>query len=208
MSPSSAVLFDLDWTLVDATPVWRAARLDLAAAVGLDWVDDLAVLGRGEPQHAVVAAFCARAGRAGDDLAGLTARFVGCAVQQLRPALLLPGAADLLRELAAAGVPCALVTQSDRRYADRALAVLAELGLDAFTVVVAGGETAPKPDPAPYLRAAHLLGVPIVNSCVVEDSLTGITAGLRAGARVVVVTSAAVPPGVERVGSLSAVHWR
>ena len=42
-----------------------------------------------------------------------------------------------------------------------------------------------KPDPAPYLLAAKLLNEEISDCVVIEDSLTGITSGLAAGAKVI-----------------------
>jgi beta-phosphoglucomutase-like phosphatase (HAD superfamily) len=42
-----------------------------------------------------------------------------------------------------------------------------------------------KPNPEPYLKAASILGVDIRNCLVFEDSLTGVTSGLSAGAQVI-----------------------
>ena len=55
-----------------------------------------------------------------------------------------------------------------------------------------------KPDPDVYLKAASELGVAPESCIVFEDSMTGVTAGLRAGARVVgVATTDKELPGVE-----------
>ena len=68
----------------------------------------------------------------------------------------LPGARELLAEVAAAGLPYALVTSSQREFAE---AVLAGTGF-RFPVTVSGDDVpATKPDPAPYLLAAKLLDV-------------------------------------------------
>ncbi len=96
-----------------------------------------------------------------------------------------PGAEKLLAEIRAAGIPTALVTSTGRSVVEVALRTL---GQDNFDVLVCGDE-APraKPDPAPYLRAARLLGVPIECCVAIEDSPAGITSARASGAVVVAV---------------------
>src|SRR5688572_31556533 len=97
-----------------------------------------------------------------------------------------PGAADLLLAVQEAGLAAALVTTTPRRLADLVLAsVRADLGGDPFDVTVCGDEVpARKPDPAPYLQAMDALGVEPSACVVVEDSESGVAAGLAAGAAV------------------------
>ena len=67
-----------------------------------------------------------------------------------------PGAVDLLADLRARGVPCALVTMSYRRFVEP---VLDALPAGTFAAVVTGDAVARgKPYPDPYLKAARLLG--------------------------------------------------
>ncbi len=68
-----------------------------------------------------------------------------------------------------------------------------------FKAVVDGHQVQrPKPDPDVYLKAASQLGVDPARCIVFEDSMTGVTAGLRAGATVVgIATTALELPGVE-----------
>jgi beta-phosphoglucomutase-like phosphatase (HAD superfamily) len=55
---------------------------------------------------------------------------------------------------------------------------------------VAGDEVhANKPDPEPYLTGASRLGVAIGDCLVIEDSVSGATSGVVAGAHVLVVPS-------------------
>jgi HAD superfamily hydrolase (TIGR01509 family) len=90
-----------------------------------------------------------------------------------------PGARELLASLQRAGVPCALVTMSWRRFAD---AVVHALPPGSFQVVVTGDEVAHgKPHPQPYLRAAELLGVDPRQCVAIEDSPTGIRSAMAAG---------------------------
>ena len=63
--------------------------------------------------------------------------------------------------------------------------------------------TATKPDPAPYVLAAEMLGVAPQHCVAIEDSVNGVTSALRAGMHVVQLratsTAAAAMPGVAMV---------
>lgn len=91
-----------------------------------------------------------------------------------------PGARELLADLRAAGIPTALVTMSLRRMA---LGVVDLIDFEAFDLVVAGDDVDnPKPHPEPYLQAAALLDIDVADAIVIEDSPTGLRAGIAAGA--------------------------
>ena len=68
-----------------------------------------------------------------------------------------------------------------------------------FQAVVDGHQVQrAKPDPDVYLKAAAQLGVEPERCIVFEDSMTGVNAGLRAGAKVIgIATTAEELPGVE-----------
>jgi HAD superfamily hydrolase (TIGR01509 family) len=68
-----------------------------------------------------------------------------------------------------------------------------------FRAVVDGHQvTRPKPSPDIYLRAAELIGVPVTDCIVFEDSHAGVEAGRTAGARVVgLTTTLPALPGTE-----------
>jgi beta-phosphoglucomutase-like phosphatase (HAD superfamily) len=64
--------------------------------------------------------------------------------------------------------------------------VLKHFPLNTFDIVISGDDVSKsKPDPEPYLLAASRLSVDIIESVVIEDSLTGVTAGLASGAQVI-----------------------
>jgi HAD superfamily hydrolase (TIGR01509 family) len=108
-----------------------------------------------------------------------------------------PGARELLAEVAAAGIPHALVTGSQREFTD---AVVASTGL-TFTATVTGDDVArPKPDPEPYLLAAKVLDAAPENCVALEDSPSGVTSATGAGCRVVAVPSLIpIPPASGRL---------
>lgn len=100
----------------------------------------------------------------------------------------MPGAEVLLKRLREAEIPAAMVTSSDNLKMESLRRKLPEI-FGWFTAVVDGDMvTHGKPHPEPYLTGAMLLGVAPENCIVVEDALTGIEAGRRAGAFVVGMT--------------------
>jgi len=114
------------------------------------------------------------------------------------------GAQELLEALTAEGTPLALVTNTQRALADRALN---SIGHQYFSATVCGDEV-PRGKPAPdaYLRAAALLNLPPDLCLAIEDSVTGTAAAERAGCPVLVVPNdVAVPmgPGRRHVHSLA-----
>ena len=84
---------------------------------------------------------------------------------------LRPGARELLAEVAAASLPHALVTSSERGFMD---AVLARTGLRFDVLVCADDVSMTKPDPEPYLLAAKLLGADPARCVALEDSPNGV----------------------------------
>jgi HAD superfamily hydrolase (TIGR01509 family) len=106
------------------------------------------------------------------------------------------GAPELLEELAAEGVPMALVTNTKRALTERALNTI---GRGYFSAVVCGDEVVRgKPAPDPYQRAAALLDQPPRCCLAIEDSVTGAASAERAGCRVLVVPNDVEVPGGPR----------
>lgn len=102
---------------------------------------------------------------------------------------LFPGASEFLSELRRRGVLCAIVTSSDRKKMNALALQNPELAAGMDTVVIADDVQRSKPDPQGYLLAAERLGVAPELCVVFEDSLQGLEAGRRSGARVVGLTT-------------------
>ncbi len=181
-----AVLFDMDGTLVETEQMWGQAMFELAARLGGRMSDDARARTVGTSMRVSM-------GVLHDDL-GLTrseeqlradARWVENRTGDLLGAGIewRPGAAELIREVRTAGLQAALVTTTPRRLADIVLRVIADdLGGDPFDITICGDEVpARKPDPAPYRQAMQALAVDAGECVVIEDSATGIAAGLAAG---------------------------
>ena len=106
------------------------------------------------------------------------------------------GAREMLEALAAERTPMALVTNTQRALAERALN---SIGRHYFSVTVCGDEVpSGKPAPDPYLRAADLLGLAPADCLAVEDSVTGTAAAEDAGCAVLVVPNDVPVPGGRR----------
>lgn len=181
-----AVLWDMDGTLVDTEPYWYHAEVELLEEYGQTWSvqQSEALIGNALPLSAAVLQ------QAGVDLGvreiiDRLSRSVAHQVRQHVP--WKPGARELLYELRAAAVPCALVTMSESTLTRE---VLKHLPDDMFTVQVTGSSVARgKPEPDAYLLAATRLAeqhadmteLHIAGMVAIEDSLTGVTSALAAG---------------------------
>lgn len=104
----------------------------------------------------------------------------------------MPGAVDLLNHLNKAGIPWAIVTSGQCRYA-RARHQVA--GLPAPEVFVTAERVKRgKPEPDAYLLGAQLLGLAPQECVVVEDAPAGVLSGLAAGCHVIAVNAPADTP--------------
>jgi beta-phosphoglucomutase len=103
---------------------------------------------------------------------------------------LVPGLREFLNR--AVGIPIAVASNAERANVDF---VLDGLGLRAHITVALDSSCVklPKPSPEMYLRAAHELGLPPQDCIVFEDSEVGVTAGRRAGMRVVGILTGGIP---------------
>ncbi|NPC96383.1 HAD family phosphatase [Nocardioides sp. zg-DK7169] len=188
----------MDGTLVDTEPAWVAAETALAHRHGAEWTeaDGLSLVGN----SLLTSAGYIRE-RMGLDLTPeeIVEELLDGVVASVRESVpWRPGARELLEELHARGVPCALVTMSYERLV---APILGHLPADTFDVVITGDKVSyGKPHPEPYLSAAAALGLDPADCVAIEDSSTGATSAEAAGCTVLVVQNhVAVPPGPRRV---------
>jgi HAD superfamily hydrolase (TIGR01509 family) len=202
----AAVLFDMDGLLVDTEPLWLETETEVMARLGAPWTpeDQQALLGGSMAR--TVSYLLARATRPAppETVERWMSEGVLARVRAGRVTV-PPGVRELLAEVARAGLPHALVTSSQRVFAE---AVLDATGITFPLTVCAEDVTAGKPDPEPYLHAAKLLDVDPVRCVALEDSPNGVASATAAGCRVLAVPSLVpIPPAPGRmvVASLAGV---
>jgi HAD superfamily hydrolase (TIGR01509 family) len=185
-SALDAVLWDMDGTLVDTEPYWIEAEYALVAEHGGRWSEAQAHALVGNPLLES-AEYIREHGGVDLDPLEIVLRLEDHVVAQVeRVTHWRPGATQLLQELVAAGVPCALVTMS---WEPLAQAVVQQLPPGTFSAVVTGDQvTYGKPHPEPYATAADLLGAHPGRCVAIEDSPTGLASAEAAG-----VPSLAIP---------------
>ena len=203
-----AVVLDMDGTLLDTEGAYRAAFLDAAAALGhaVDEAFYATLVGISSRERGPLVA--ARYGPGfpwAECLRGYRARKARLLADGVRAK---PGAAELLADCAARGLPCAVATSATRRTALLALDRAGLLG--AFAALAARDDVADgKPHPALFLRAAALLSAAPSRCLAVEDSPPGVLAAQAAGMRVVMVPDALPPtPELHRAGLAVAADLR
>ncbi len=186
MRDDTAVLFDLDGTIVDTEPACMAALRETAAAAGLhlDGARCGAFVGRA--WEAIFAELGAETGLGAERFGRRALGRYEALLREAPPTV--PGAVPLVRALRGQ-LRLALVTGSTPAQARRYLAQLGILG--CFELVLGDGQYPhSKPHPAGYSLAMHTLGVRPERSLVFEDSTAGIRSALAAGATVVAVEHA------------------
>jgi len=177
-----AVAFDMDGVLVDSEDYWEPretadllprvvpdAEIGLAEITGMNYRDIYDYLAAEYDVAVPKAEFLAWYEAAAEEIYG-------------EAVSLLPGAAGLIADLRAAGVPVALVSSSPVAWIEM---VTDRFGLTFDAVVSADAFDGPgKPAPDLYAHAADRLGVPPADLLAVEDSVHGIEAARAAGATV------------------------
>ncbi|MGX5270922.1 HAD family hydrolase [Bifidobacterium polysaccharolyticum] len=184
-----AVFWDMDGTLIDSEPYWHQAEVDLVHEHGGDWNADMGWQVSGKPLPTVARLMRERGlDLPEDQIPDLL--IDGVIAMEERHMPWIEGVRTILADLVGAGIPSILVTASPRRMAQ---AVVAKAPEGAFADYVCGDDgLAQKPDPAPYLHAASLVGInspDLMTSCLAfEDTLTGITSAVASGATTVAYT--------------------
>jgi HAD superfamily hydrolase (TIGR01509 family) len=188
MIGSKAVIFDMDGVIVDSEPRHESAFLEVVREIGYGqdlglrfadyvgrsdqelWVDFIA---KHSPRHTLEALLEMKRSR------------ILAIIRREKP--LFDGLPGLVRKLAGE-YRLGVASGSERVVVEE---VLALDGLrQYFGAVVTATEVAHgKPEPDIFLRTAQLLGVSPDDCWVIEDSKPGITAGLKAGMRVIAITN-------------------
>lgn len=173
---ASAILFDMDGTLVDSTAVVEHTWTEWAKENGYD------------PEYVLRYSHGRRTEETLRTIAphidAVSEAAVLLAKEELDPTpiLSIPGAPEAVAAAARHG-KWAVVTSATRRLAEARLRMT---GLPSPPVLISSDDIEHgKPNPEPFLRAAAQLGVPPTECIVFEDTPAGIEAGRAAGMAVV-----------------------
>ncbi|BDG70400.1 HAD family hydrolase [Roseomonas fluvialis] len=183
MSRPAAVLFDCDGVLADTEMLVNTLVSEQLTALG--WPMSAAesretFLGMALPD--MVPRIEARVGQLPPDWVEEISTLIAHEMNRRTPPI--PGAANALRAVVAAGVPVAVASNSGRA---ELMAKMRSLGLAAvFADRVFSFEDVDRPKPWPdiYLAAAAACHVAPQDCVVIEDSVPGVRAGRAAGCRV------------------------
>lgn len=197
----AALLLDLDGTLVDSEPRHFEAHKRFLASVQMPVTHEDVVGNVGKGDKVFYRSLLERAGRTADvDDWVLRKTAVLMAMYRSDGLALRPGVRGLLDRAAAKGVFAHVVTSAERALAALSLEVT---GLAArLPARICHEDVARhKPDPEPYLLAAERLGVPPQHCLVVEDSPSGVRAGIAAGCQVVAFTGVITREALRAAGA-------
>jgi HAD superfamily hydrolase (TIGR01509 family) len=202
-----AVVFDMDGVLTDSEPAFHAAVNDILARYGerIRMEEYRSFIGMATPAMWLRMIALKRLPVSLQDVLEAYEAPLMERLRQPRPAL--PHARQTVERLRAAGVPVGLCTASYRRWVD---AILESAGLSGLFDAISCADLVDrtKPDAAPYVLAARMLGVAPERCVAVEDSANGVASALAADMYVIQLrateTSAPPQPGAHRViGSLA-----
>jgi phosphoglycolate phosphatase len=165
------VVYDLDGTLVDSGLDFPAMRREMGLPEGVPILEALSEIPQGERLEN-----CLQILRRHEDEAA-------------ERAMLMPGAAELVSNLAAKSIPQAIFTRNSRRCSAR---MLERVGL-SFAWILCREDGPPKPHPAGLLKLCGIWKVDPADMLFVGDFLHDINAGRAAGVRTVLFAPGNLP---------------
>jgi len=205
----TAIVWDLDGTLVDSAPDLAAALntvLDMRGFFSLPVTDVRTMIGNGVPKL-VERGFNAVGMRPDpaqlDELVALFVKeYKACATENTRP---YPGVVETLQEFHSMNMPMGVCTNKPESFTRQ---ILEGLGLSRyFSSVIGGDSTATKkPDPEPVLACLRGLVSEPASSLMIGDSVHDVHAAHAAGVTIGVVPWGYRTAPVEDLGADFVVH--
>lgn len=179
ISNFSAILIDLDGTLVDSKPIWNyvekefvekfSKKPDLAFQDGLTGLTTKEIVSRMREYYLL-----------SDSFEVLYAKFENLLMESLYQSETIEGAEELVQYLARTKIPMAIVSNSTHAMINAILehktwAKMLPIRFSSDDVHLG------KPTPYLYLHAAKILNASPAECLVIEDSLNGVRASISAG---------------------------
>jgi len=200
----TAIVWDLDGTLVDSAPDLASALntvLDMRGFFTLPITEVRKMIGNGVPKL-VERGFNAVGVRPDPaQLDELIAMFVkeykACATDNTRP---YPGIVEALQEVQSMNIPMGVCTNKPEAFTRQ---ILEGLGLSGYFSSVVGGDStgARKPDPEPVLACLRGLATVPASSLMIGDSVHDVHAARAAGVTIGVVPWGYRSAPVEELGA-------
>lgn len=181
--PISAVLFDIDGTIVDSAPAVMGAFREALSDFGLPIPDDQRLRSYVGPPlwHSF-----GDLGYSGQLLADLVKRYRECYMRHYLDPVPFEGVPELVWDLHRAGVPVATATS---KQAPMALSQMEDLGLAGAFDVIAGATPDPGSSKATVIHEAvarlDAMGADVSHPVIVGDSVWDVRGGHKAGIAVV-----------------------
>jgi beta-phosphoglucomutase family hydrolase len=179
-----ALLFDMDGVLVDSNPLHCRVWGEYNAQFGVETTEAMHEMMYGKRTDQIIRDFLGQH-LTDDEVLRHSRAKEALYRERLKPVFretLVPGVLEFIDRHR--GLPLAVASNAEPANIDAVIDLAGLRGRVGATVN--GFEVAhPKPAPDIFLRAAELLGVPPENCVVFEDSWAGVEAGVRAGMRVV-----------------------
>lgn len=191
MTRSTAVIFDLDGTIVDTEPLQQRAFNQLLKQMGIDYTIGEEEYGRvfvGVSVRENAEWLISRFGIAQtpDEIRASHDRLYANLIANPTNLAGMPGLMPLLANLKARKINRGVATGSPREHAEMVLRGL-NIGSEFCAVVTGSDISKPKPDPEIYVRACVALRVEPRTAIALEDSAAGIAAAKSAGLYTVAV---------------------
>jgi beta-phosphoglucomutase len=187
-SEIEAVIFDLDGVLIDSSDAHLESWRRLARDLGRTVTEEQFKSTFGRQNRDIIPTLFGESLNPEriEELGETKERYYREIVRDNVPAL--PGAADLVRACANAGLRCAVGSSGHPKNINLALRAL---GIDSIIEAVVSGHdvTKGKPDPQVFLLAAQRLDLAPETCAVIEDAPAGIEAALAAGMTAIAVTT-------------------
>ena len=187
----SAILFDMDGVLYDSMPNHSKAWSQAMERFGMHMTPHDVYLNEGATGHDTVVRISLRdrgyeaSEQEIDDIYGYKAELF----RSMPEARVMPGAQEVFRKAAAAGLKILIVTGSGQKNLIERVQKDFEGFITRDRMVTAFEVKRGKPYPDPYLKGLQIAGVPASEAVVVENAPLGIRAAVAAGIDTIAVNT-------------------